>query len=62
MLKKGFVEPINYSEIEDSTGKLVYASYNRVIVLEVIILAVLCIGFATGFIDFFIFLVSSLRQ
>lgn len=48
--------------VEDSTGLLVSSRYNRGIILDFIIPAVLYIGFAMGIIESVIFLFGSLRQ
>ena len=60
--KNGFVETINYSEINDCDGRLVYEKYNRGIFLDFILPAILVLGMTMGVLEWAFHIFSSLRR
>jgi len=57
----GFIQELDYNEINDCDGRLVYEKYNRGIFFDLILPAILVLGMTMGILEWAFHIFSSLR-
>ena len=60
--KNEYVKNLNYDEINDCDGRLVYSKYNRGIFLDFFLPFLLFVGFTSGLLGWAFYIFSSLRH